>query len=316
MSAHAAVPHEVAHAATEPGHRSASEPRRRHNGAVRVLAGLLLAMLALSPLVSAQEAALAGEPMVVASLDRPDEELTGRAIYQRVLDNRFDTYIQESKLISGDRGGNSQLTALKMWFKNFRGEDGKPREGIVLSKALVRYTEPFDIRHSGYLVVANLDRANDQFVYRNSSRKVRRVNLRGEAVFGTDFSFEDVIPREIEDATYERQGDDAFEGIPCYTVEAIPKPETRSEYSRFLVYVDKEKWIPLRTRYWDERGLEVKELKATTESIVLMEDVWVPMKMTMRHHQLESFTTLAIEALTPNPDLKRTTFDLRRLEGH
>jgi hypothetical protein len=77
-----------------------------------------------------------------------------------------------------------------MTWKNFR-ENDEPVRG-VLSKTLVKYTHPFDLRFSGYLIVNNHQRHNDQFVYLNSSRRIRRVNLRGEAVFGTDFTFEDV----------------------------------------------------------------------------------------------------------------------------
>jgi hypothetical protein len=39
------------------------------------------------------------------------------------------------------------------------------------------------------------------------------------------------------------------------------------------------------------------------------------MELTMRNLQLESFTTLVVENLEPNPKLSRTDFDLRRLES-
>ena len=247
---------------------------------------------------------------------KTDADLTGKDIYRRVLENRFDSYIQSSSLVSGDRGGNTQETRLNMTFRSFRDENDEPSDGSTLSKAIVYYTYPFDIRHSGYLVINNLDRPNDQFVYRPSSRKVRRVNLRGEAVFGTDFSFEDVIPRELEDADYARKADEIVDGAPVFVVEAIPRPETDSEYSRLLIYVEKERSVPLRTRYWDDRGVEIKQLQVERPRIERIANVWVPMRATMRHLRLDSFTVLDIAELTPNPALSRTTFDLRRLEGH
>jgi hypothetical protein len=36
----------------------------------------------------------------------------------------------------------------------------------------------------------------------------------------------------------------------------------------------------------------------------------------MRNLQLETFTTLTVEDLDPNPKLARATFHLRRLESH
>jgi len=244
-----------------------------------------------------------------------DTRLTGRDIYDRVLRNRFDSFTQDSQLISGDRGGRAQESRLQMVWQSFRDKNGQPTRGVV-SKTLVKYVYPFDVRFSGYLVIANHERINDQFVYYPSRRKVVRVNLRSEAVFGTDFSFEDVIPREIEESDYERVADETVSGIPVYVVEVVPRAFAASDYSRVRVYVEKERFVPLRTRYWDDAGVEIKELRAVPSEIRQFDGVWLPMKATMRNLQLESFTTLVVTNFVPNPDLPQATFDLSRLESH
>ena len=241
--------------------------------------------------------------------------LTGRDIYECVLANRFDSYVQKSKLISGDRGDATQESRLRMTWRSFRDEEKKAVKG-VLSKTIVKYTDPFDLRFSGYLIANNESRANDQFVYLNATRKVRRVNLRREAVFGTDFTFEDIVPREIEDGDYERLADAEVEGMPVYAVEVTPKPHTKSEYSRFLIHVDKTTCVPLLTRYWDDRDLEVKKLTVPSTSVETVDGIYWPMKLTMQNLQLETFTTLEVEELEPNIELSRRDFDLRKLEAH
>ena len=248
-----------------------------------------------------------------AALD--DAKLTGRDIYDRVLRNRFESFSQETQLISGDRGGRRQESRLQLTWQSFRDENGQPTRGVV-SKTLVRYLYPFDVRFSGYLVISNHERLNDQFVYYPSRRKVVRVNLRSEAVFGTDFSYEDVIPREIEESEYKRVADETVSGIPVYVIEVIPKAFTASEYSRVRVYVEKARFVPLRTRYWDDAGVEVKELRAVPSEIREFDGVWLPMKVTMRNLQLDSFTTLVVSNFVPNPNLPLATFDLSRLESH
>jgi hypothetical protein len=247
--------------------------------------------------------------------DTSDRELSGRQIYERVLANRFDAFRQSTSLKSGDRGGNEQSTRFDIWFEDVREAGQEPAPGSLLSRTLVRYTHPFDIRHTGYLVLNRLDRHDDQFLYLASERRVKRINLRGEAVFGTDFSLEDVLPREVEDADYERIEDAAVDGVPCFRVAVIPKPEKRSEYSRFEVHIEKQRYLPLLTRYWNDRGVQTKELRARRDSIELHGGVWVPMQTTMRHLQHESFTTLEIDTIEPNPVIKKATFDLRRLES-
>jgi outer membrane lipoprotein-sorting protein len=260
---------------------------------------------------------LAASPVMADDRGGPSPSaMTGRDIYQRVLDNSFESFIQESLLTSGDRGGNSQESRFKMWFEDVRKKDVDTSQGTIIARSLVQYTHPFDIRYSGYLILSRHNAVNDQFVYLSSQRRVKRVNLRGEAVFGTDFSFEDILPRQIEDAAYTRLEDAEADGVDCYVVEATPKQQARSEYSRMRVYVDKERYVPVLTRYWDDREVEVKELRARPERIELIEGVWVPRSMTMRHLKLESFTTLELEQIEPNPVLTKTTFELRRLESH
>ena len=270
---------------------------------------LTLLIAATSPL-SADDL---GTPQIASD---PLAALTGRDIYQRVLDNSFDSLIQESTLVSGDRGGNAQESRFKMWFQDLRDAEAEQPRGTIIAKTLVQYTHPFDIRYSGYLILSRLDEVNDQFVYLSSQRRVKRVNLRGEAVFGTDFSFEDILPRQIEDADYKRLGDEPANGSDCFVIEATPKDHSQSEYSRLRIYIDKQRNVPLVTRYWDNRDVEVKELRVEPKQIEKIEGVWVPKHLTMRHLKLDSYTTLELEELDPNPPLTKTTFELRRLESH
>lgn len=301
----------------------AKASRNAHHGLRRAWVALLLPLLLVGrglaePGTSPNRLVIEASPVTPAP---PLEDalpagagLTGKDIYERVLRNRFDAYIQTSSLVSGDRGGAEQQSRLRMTWKNFR-ENDEPTRG-VLSKTLVKYTHPFDLRFSGYLIVNNHQRHNDQFVYLNSSRRIRRVNLRGEAVFGTDFTFEDVVPREVEDSTYRRLPDEAIDGIPCFVVEVTPLDHADSDYSRFVVYVEQKHYVPLRTRYWDDREIEVKELTADPASLREFDGVWVPMSTTMRNLQLDTYTSLHIEELEPDPKLRATDFDLRRLETH
>lgn len=271
-------------------------------GLALLLAGLLAA------------GASAADP-AAKRIGKAEAELTGRDVYQCVVDNRFRSYVQDARLVSGDRGQAVQESRLRMTWSSFRDADDRPVDG-VLSKTIVRYTEPFDLRFSGYLVVNNDVRPNDQFVYLNARRKVRRVNLREEAVFGTDFTFEDIVPHEVEDGDYERLPDAEQGGKGVYVVEVVPKEAENSEYSKFVIYVDKASCVPLWTRYWDEKGVEVKQLTVVADKIQSVEGVHWPMELTMRNLQLESFTTLVVEKLEPNPKLSRRDFDLRRLESH
>jgi hypothetical protein len=251
----------------------------------------------------------------IGRAEAPADGLDGRTIYERVVANRFRAFSQDAVLISADRSGRTQQSRFELLWKDFRNGAGEAVSGVI-SKTLVKYTHPFDLRHAGYLVQANEARGSDQFVYYPSKRRIVRVNLRGEAVYGTDFSFEDVVPREAEDFDYRRLPDSAVEGTPVRVVDLFPRQVTDSEYSRIRVYVDRDRNVVVRARYWDAAGVEIKELRAPPSRIQEFDGVFVPMEATMRHLRLESQTTLVVNGLVPNPEIDSASFDLSRLESH
>jgi hypothetical protein len=263
-------------------------------------------------------AAFAADPPLVSPSNEDatvSDSLTGRQIYDKVLANRFRATRQNARLISGDRSGNAMESRMTVLWKTFRDENDNATEG-VFSKTVVRYTHPFDLRFSAYLVINNQDRPDDQFVYLNSRRRVRRVNLRGEPVLGSDFGFEDVIPREIEDADYKRGPDESFDGRACYVVEIVPLASANSEYSKLRSTIDKERFVVLRTQYWDQDGVAVKEGTAPFAEVRQVDGIWVPMHAEMKDIVSDSWSRLLIEDFEPNPALDSGEFSQRRLESH
>ena len=59
------------------------------------------------------------------------------------------------------------------------------------------------------------------------------------------------------------------------------KPSTKSRYSKSVAAIEKVHYVPLRTRYWDEVGVEIKELTSPRKSLKAFDGVWVPTESTM-----------------------------------
>ena len=242
--------------------------------------------------------------------------LTGDEIYQKVLDNRFNSYQQRLRMESGDRSGNTDVVEMSVKYMSTRETSKR-----VLSKSIAKYHAPMDVRHMGYLVINKAKGVDDQFVYMPSNRRVRRINLRGESIVGTDFSLEDIIPREFEDATYVRLPNETVEDVDCYVVEVTPDEETNSEYSKFVASIDKETFVPIKNVYWDDKGVKMKELVTSPESITRFEDVdksgprivWVAQHSRVDNLKLNTYTTLDIEKLKANPGLGKRDFSERNL---
>ena len=126
----------------------------------------------------------------------------------------------------------SQESRLQHDLEELPRRAGRSRARACSRRRWSATTHPFDLRFSGYLVVNNDDAAERPVrLPGRATRKIRRVNLRKEAVFGTDFTFEDIVPAEIEDGDYKRLSDALIEERSVYVVEVTPKPDADSEYS-------------------------------------------------------------------------------------
>jgi hypothetical protein len=242
------------------------------------------------------------------------QSLTGKEIYERFLDNKLHSAVQYQKVVSRDPGGSTQTTRFWVRWKDYREEDnGEGPEG-VLAKTLVKFSEPFDMRNTGYLMITREDRESDQWIYSPSSRKIRRVKLRQTSVMGTDYTFDDIAYENIEDADYHRLPDEEIDGVAVYVVQATTKPFVDSQYHRTMAYLEQEHYVPLRLRYWDQSDVEIKEMRARASSVTDYDGVWAAAESTMHNLKEGTSSTLYIERLDPNPELADHLFSVFRLE--
>ena len=277
------------------------------------IAGLAVASPAAASETAAPEVA-ARSPAGSPAPENPEAELTAREIYRRVLGNRFDSAVQELDIVSSDRAGNQQgLRMQQLWKRYLEGSESRGRG--VLARTIVRYLDPPDLRKTGYLVINKQGQPSDQFIYLASQRRVRRINLRNQTVVGTDLAVEDLVPRELDDADYQRAPDAEVGGTPCFVIEATPRPEIESVYSKFQAYIEKQHNVPIRVRYWDLKGVEIKELRSPIESIREIEGVFVPIEATVRHLLDETQTSVSVDVLVPNADLPDRYFTERQLQS-
>ena len=234
--------------------------------------------------------------------------LSGRDIYQRVLDNKLDTSYIEHRMISTDPGGSEQTLTFWSRFKDLRTAEKAP-DGAVISKTVLKFTSPYDKRDTAYLFIEKKGGADDGYHYSRARTRVSRISPAKESIFGSDFSLDDLaVVRHIDEATYERLPDEVVQGKPVWVVDVHHKPESKPAYARSMLYVDKDRNVPLRTRHWDEAGVEVKELDIPSEKIRQFAGVWIPMEATMHDLSEKTQSVLYVDRLIENPPLADTLF--------
>jgi outer membrane lipoprotein-sorting protein len=243
----------------------------------------------------------------------PADGIPAREIYQRVIDNKLDTSYMEHRIVSTDPGGSVQNLYFWSRFKNLRTRDAAP-VGTVISKTVMKFTAPYDKQDTAYLFIERKGTEDEGFHYSRKRTRVTRISPAKESIFGSDFSLDDLaVVRHIDDATYERLPDEEVQGQTVWVIMVNHKPETDPSYSRSQLYVDKQRNVPLRTRHWDDAGVEVKQLDIPRERLELFAGVWIPMECTMFDLSEKTQSQLFIDRVIANPKLADTLFAPQKL---
>jgi len=177
----------------------------------------------------------------------------------------------------------------------------------------VKFSAPEDMRQTGFLMVVNSDRSNDQFIWTPSSGRVRRVRLSGVGIMGTDYTFDDIGWKSIEDAEYQRLPDETMDGVGVYVLEVTMKPFVDSEYTTMRTWIDRQHYVPLRTLYRDANGVELREMVAEAASIENFEGTWIATRSSMYNLKEKTSTSVFVEALDPDVSLADQAFSTFQL---
>ena len=79
---------------------------------------------------------------------------------------------------------------------------------------MLRFTAPAEVKGVALLVVNHPDRASDQWMWTPAIERDRRIALqdRSTRFFGTDFSFEDLEERDVDQYDYALLGEETIDG--------------------------------------------------------------------------------------------------------
>jgi hypothetical protein len=246
-----------------------------------------------------------------ATLAEPRPDDGARDIFRRYLETRPRAGEQHQRIVSRDPGGNEQVT--RSWLRWKDERIGGRATGPVVGKTLVRFTDPFDVRDTAFLVFWHEDGSAEQFVYRRLERKVRHVRMRSATVMGTDFTIDDLGFRSLDHAHYRRLPDGEIGGEPVYVIDATARPSVHSAYRRGLFYIEQRRHVLLRARFFDGGGREIKELRAEPGEFERIEDFWVPRRTTARDLRGGTESTLVVDRFDPADDLPDALFSPFRL---
>ena len=127
---------------------------------------------------------------------------------------------------------------------------------------------------------------------------------------GTDFTFDDMGDRQVEEDTHNLLRSEIHEKVDSYVIESIPVDKDYM-YSKKITWVDKSNWIDNKTIFYDRKGKILKTLKTRWQRV---QEVWAPEQMHMQNHQSGHQTTIDISNVRFNNSIKDNLFSKKRIK--
>ena len=195
----------------------------------------------------------------------------------------------------------------KRWLFTRLGSHGR-------SKAVLRFVAPPEVKGVALLIVNHPDRASDQWMWTPALQRERRIALqdRSTRFFGTDFSFEDLEERDVDQYDYRLLGDDTIDGAPCWHIESTPSQKKISQYTKSTVWIRKDNYALAQVESYVKTEV-VRRLKYS--DFVQSQGIWTGRRLEMTDLRRKSRTILALEKLEYNVPLRDEDFTLQALRN-
>ncbi len=177
------------------------------------------------------------------------ESFSGREI-MTLADERPDGDDRHSilKMTLVNKRGRKRVRELESFSKDY----GKDKKSVMIFRA------PADVKGTSFLSWDYDDpqKEDDKWLYLPALRKVRRISgsSKNEYFMGSDFTYDDMGDRNIDEDTHTLLGEEVVDGHTCWKVESVPV-DSEDMYTRKIFWVDQQSHLVLKGEYYDKDGL-------------------------------------------------------------
>ena len=177
-------------------------------------------------------------------------------------------------------------------------------------KGLMEYVSPARIKGMKILM---LNDGDDIWFYSPRTARIRKIasGQKSQSVNNSDFSYEDMSTKDRrEDYTCKLMGEEDKSGVACYKIEMKPK-KNEGSYSKIIMWIDKEKFVPIEGHMFDEDGELWKKL--IISDIKKIGNYWTMKSIEMRDVMKGSKTVMKMDKIEYDIKLDADMFSERYL---
>ncbi len=181
-------------------------------------------------------------------------------------------------------------------------------------KNLMVYLAPNRVKGQKMLMLNNAD---DIWAYFVRTKRVRKLatHAKKQKLEGSDFSYEDMGGSNafITDFSAKKTGTENKEGHECYKLELGKKPGSGSAYSKLVMWVIEENFVPVYIDYYNEDNPDRVEKSLVQQDIKVIDGVPTGMKIMMTGKNDNTSTIMEIKEIEYNIPIDDEMFTERGL---
>ncbi len=195
----------------------------------------------------------------------------------------FGDFTAGMKMVLRDRQGRESVREMRFKVLEVPG-DG--------DKSLFVFDRPRDVQGTALLTHAHVNTPDDQWLYLPALKRVKRINAakRSGSFMGSEFSYEDMSPPEVEEYSYRYLRDEPCGELTCTVTEQVPLDE-KSGYSRKVVWQDTGELRTWKMALYDRKDSHLKTLTFAGYRRYL-DRYWRAGEQTMENHLTGASTVL------------------------
>jgi outer membrane lipoprotein-sorting protein len=220
-----------------------------------------------------------------------------------------------------DTGWHDFKASMTMLLRNKQGEESlrnmrtqSLEMGNDGDKTLILFDRPPDVKGTALLSYSHKSGPDDQWLYLPALKRVKRIASKNKSgpFMGSEFAYEDLSSQEIEKYTYKYIQDESLGGEACFLIERDPL-DPNSGYSHQRVWIDQQRYIPLKIEFYDRKQSLLKTLEFRDYRQYL-ERYWRADQMFMVNHQTGKSTLLSWEQYAFRTGLEDADFGKNSLK--
>lgn len=222
-------------------------------------------------------------PDALAQSESPEDKGLRIALETSARNEGFGDFTAEMAMVLSDRNGRKTVRQMRFKVLEVQG-DG--------DKSLFVFDQPRDVQGTALLTHGHINALDDQWLYLPALKRVKRISAarRSGSFMGSEFSYEDMSPPEVEEYTYRYLRDEPCGELVCMVTEQVPL-DRRSGYSRRIVWQDTSELRTWRMELYDRKGSHLKTLTLANYQKYL-DRYWRAGEQTMENHLTGASTVL------------------------